>query len=577
MAENMVASYFLDSRGNRVELIDAQAREDIKRLTEEVTGEIRITDWTRGAFNSSTGKPSGTMTTQRIYSDFIECKKGDTITSSGNKYFYVYFYEDETYVYTGDNGAWVQNYTIMEDTTVRILARMAASAEASTSIVITDEMLAEFVVEIKRGNSDPGNSDPGNSDPGNSETKGRIKELPTLALEGDTSGMTKDDAVPLNHTMFGKTGACTCKWQGSSSVRYAKKNYTIKFETGFDGWAEWAKFVNAQRKANGNLSTIPTESRWGEQKKFCTKANWIDASHARNLVNARLWGQIVQDRIAKGEITDNRTIAPNYGAVDGFPIEITINGESIGLYTFNIPKEGWQFAMGDASTEYLIAGEDNGLAACRWKALAELNEEDFGLEYTADGVDVATVRTSLNTAIQAAIDAGADWETTLAPYVDINSVFDYFIFTCCINNYDALSRNILYGTYDGVRWFMSAYDMDATHGFDPYGSRLYTAKTGRTEFAAAKAIHRLAYLMYTYSKSKLVARYKELRNGILSEENVWHEFSQFIVEISARNYDVDRNIWPAMPGTSLANIDQYMNYYRMHTRLLDKEIEAMEQ
>lgn len=559
MAENMIASTFVDEQGNTVELADAQARKDIKRLTEEVTGEIYITDWARGGFNSANGKPSGTLTTQRIHSDYIECKKGDTITSSGNKYFTVYFYEDETLVFTGLTDGWVQKHTIMEDATVRILGRMAASADAATSIVITDEMLEEFVVEIKRGNS---------------ETKGRIKELPTLALEGDTSGMTKDDAVTLNYTMFGKTGTCTCKWQGSSSVRYTKKNYTIKFDTGFDGWTEWVKFVNAQRKANGNLSTIPTESRWGEQKKFCTKANWIDASHARNIVNARLWGQIVQDRIAKGEITDNRTLAPNYGAVDGFPIEITINGESIGLYTFNIPKDGWQFAMGDVNTEYLVAGEDNDLAACRWKALAELNEEDFGLEYTADGVDVATVRTSLNTAIQAAIDAGEDWETTLAPYVDINSVFDYFIFTCCINNYDALSRNILYGTYDGVRWFMSAYDMDATHGFDPYGSRLYTAKTGRTEFAAAKAIHRLAYLMYTYSKDKLAARYKELRSGILSEENVWHEFSQFIVEISARNYDVDRNIWPAMPGTSCANMAQYMEYYRMHCAYLDKEVAA---
>lgn len=531
-----------------------------EKLTEEVSGEIRITDWTRGAFNSNTGKPTETLLNQRLRSDFIACKKGDTITSSGDVYFYVYFYDADTLGFTANNGEWVQTYTLTSDATVRILAKMSSSGADSTGYVITDEMLAEFVIEIKREESG---------------TKEKIEQLPTLALEGDTSAMTKDDSVTLNYTIFGQAGTCTCKWQGSSSVRYAKKNYTINFDTGIDGWAKWAEFVNAQRAANGNFSSIPVESRWGTQTKFCIKANWIDPSHARNVVNARLWGQIVRNRISKGEITDNRTIAPNYGAIDGFPIEITINGESMGLYTFNIPKDGWQFAMGDVATEYIISGEDNSLPACRWKALAELNEEDFGLEYAADGVGLATVKASLNTAIQAAIDAGEEWETTLAPYVDINSVFDYFIFTCCINNYDALSRNILYGTYDGVKWFMSAYDMDATHGCDPYGSSWYTVETGRTEFAAAKAIHRLAYLMYTYSKSKLVARYKELREGILSEENVWHEFSQFIVDISSRNYDVDRKIWSAMPGTALANISQYMNYYRMHCSLLDKEIEAL--
>lgn len=404
-----------------------------------------------------------------------------------------------------------------------------------------------------------------------------IQQLPVLSLTGDTTAMSKDNAVTLNYTLFDASGECTCKWQGSSSQRYAKKNYTIKFDTGLDGWNKWATFINSRNASTGNISRVPTESRWGEQKKFCTKANWVDPSHARNIVCARLWGQVVQNRIAKGEITDNRTAAPNYGAIDGFPIEITINGQSIGLYTFNIPKDGWQFAMGTVNTEYVVSGEDNSNQATRWKALAALDETDFSVEYAADGVDTETVRTSLNTAIQAAIDAGADWETTLAPYVDINSVFDYFIFTCCISNIDAMARNILYGTYDGTKWFMSAYDMDTTFGLDPYGTSWHNIKTDRTQFAEAANMHRLAYLVYTYSKDKLAARYKELRETVLSEANVWHELSQFIVDIPSRNYDIDRNIWATMPGTSCANMAQYMEYYRMHCAYLDKEIAAFNQ
>lgn len=403
--------------------------------------------------------------------------------------------------------------------------------------------------------------------------------LPKLTMTGDVSAMSKDNAVTLAYEIFGQTGECTCKWQGSSSQRYAKKNYTIKLDTAIDVPVKWAEAINAFRISNGIVNDsngvikVTSPSRWGVQKKFCAKANWIDASHARNVVCARLWGQIVASRNLP--TSDKRTQAPNYGAIDGFPIEIIINGVSQGLYTLNIPKDAWQFAMGNGLAEYLVCGEGNANSATQWKTANAVIDDstDYSLEHAPDGVETSTVATSLNAAINAAVNAGADWATTLAPYVDINSVFDYFIFTCCVSNHDALARNILYGTYDGTKWFMSAYDLDTTFGNNPYSTSWFNVKTDRTQFAEAAKIHRLAELMMT-DKSKLAARYKELRATILSEENVWHEFSQFIVDIPSRNYDMDREIWPTIPNTTLSTLSQYMDYYRMHCALLDKEVES---
>ena len=402
-----------------------------------------------------------------------------------------------------------------------------------------------------------------------------LQELPTLYLNGDITGMTKSDAVTLDYSLFGQSGTCSCKWQGSSSQRYVKKNYTIKFDTGFDAWNKWATFQNTLRANNGNSSSVVTTSRWGSQTKYCCKANWIDPSHARNIVCARLWGQIVKNRVTGGDVTDNRKDAPNYGAIDGFPVQIVLNGESLGLYTMNIPKDGWLFNMGEGAAEYVVAGEDNSSAACRWKANAAVDGSDYSVEYAPDGVTEATVAASLNTAISAAINAGADWEAELAPYLDVDSVFDYFIFTCCINNHDALARNILYGTYDGVKWFMSAYDLDTTFGVDPYATTWFDVVNDRNQFAQAAAMHQLAYLMVTYSPAKLKARYQELRAGILSEANVWKEFSNFIVDIPTRDYDIDRNIWPSAPGTATATMAQYLEYFRMHCDYLDNEIAAL--
>ena len=402
-----------------------------------------------------------------------------------------------------------------------------------------------------------------------------LQELPVLYLDGDTTGMSKDTAVTLDYSIFGQTGTCSCKWQGSSSQRYIKKNYTITFDTGFDAWNKWATFVNALRTANGNASSIPTTSRWGTQKKYNMKANWIDPSMARNIVCARLWGQIVKSRVDASAVTDNRKDAPNYGAIDGFPIEIRLNNESLGLFTMNIPKGSWMFDMGEGQAEYVVSGEDNFSQACRWKATATVDGTDYSIEYAPDGVETSTIATSLNTAISAAINAGADWETELASYLDVDSVFDYFIFTCCINNHDALARNILYGTYDGTKWFMSAYDLDTTFGVDPYGTSWFAVVNDRNQFAQAANIHRLAYLMYTYSPAKLKTRYQALRSGVLSNANVWKELSNFIVDIPTRDYEIDRNIWLSVPGTSTANMAQYMDYYKMHTDYLDAEIAAL--
>ena len=83
--------------------------------------------------------------------------------------------------------------------------------------------------------------------------------LPVLYLTGDTTGMSKDNAVSLEYVYGERSGTATVKWQGSSSLSYPKKNYTINFDNAFEA-------------AEG----------WGIQKKYCLKANYIDHSHASN-------------------------------------------------------------------------------------------------------------------------------------------------------------------------------------------------------------------------------------------------------------------------------------------------------
>lgn len=496
------------------------------------------------------------QTSSTVCSCSLHARKGDTITVTpdGTQKYYVYGFDDNGTM-TELQSSWktlATSTTLSEDLTVEVgCANIDGTGLLPANVALDISVESDIATALNQS----------------------MYGVPVLSLEGDISTMSKDNAVTLNYELFGQTGTCTCKWQGSSSLRYPKKNYTIKLDTAMDAWYQWTSYINTLRSANGNISNIPTTSRWGSQTKYCFKANWIDASHARNVVLARIWGQMVADRINGGEVTDARTEAPNYGAIDGFPVEIQINGESVGLYTMNIPKDAWTFAMGEYETEYAISCESNAYSSGKWTALADLDGTDYDVEYAMDGVETNTIKTSLNTAIQAAIDAGSDWETTMANYIDVGSVIDYFIFACMFNLTDAMAHNIIYGTYDGAKWFMSAYDLDTSFGIDPYGSAV-CMNEGRCTFAGAKN-HRLGYLALTHSLDKFKARYTELRAGILSELNVWKELTTFASFISQYNYSLDQKLWPNMPSTVIHNVAQYMDYWRMHVAALDAEIENM--
>lgn len=658
-----------------------------------------------------------------------------------------------------------------------------------------------------------------------------VYNLPILALTGDTSAMTKDNAVTLDYEYGDRSGSCTVKWQGNSSLAYPKKNYTIKFDNAFEAAAGW-----------------------GEQMKYCLKANFIDFSHARNVVSAKLWGQIVKKRsfamadtfdinkcggvynlndelvagtepvdgvitttwtlytqglsylggytfeqgavykigvdvyitdtaetnavyfgfydtdtdtgkyfqsapvntngwqhvemavscvykagrlmvmlergtsmqmknicvTREGEscfelaavtgfidganndmsnyfsISGNRLNAnlssynnrgymvgptfpkgsyklrftvrsngsetvdpelavcygfgkdgtecsgscalsarqsweyievvcenpvddgylyiqplggptasnnnsmqymienitvvasagasdsapstggsslsqlmtlPNGGAIDGFPCIIMLNGKFHGLYTWNIPKDGWMMGMGAGTQEAILCADYSD--ASRFAGPATL-DGDFDLEYVTNEDDTAWVLESVNRMIAAVMDSdGTDLDTTIAQYLDWDSAIDYMIFRNLLNGIDMGGKNYILATYDGTEWFFSAYDMDCVYGLDWDGKKFYSATGG---FNAAHAVDKL---ILTYKKDVLKARYRELRNGVMSDANVAYMFTNFIGQIPMTVYAEDAKTWPSIPNTSANNLSQIVSYYKEKAAQMDVAVESL--
>ena len=384
----------------------------------------------------------------------------------------------------------------------------------------------------------------------------RLEEygLPILYLMGDTYQMTKDTEISLLYKYGERQGTCSMKWQGSSSIRWPKKNYTVKFDTAFEA-----------------------KEGWGEQKKYCLKANYVAASHARNIVGARIWADFVKTRTTANE----RLLAlPNCGAVDGFPIIIVLNGEFHGLYTFNIPKDKWMMGMGEGTSEAIICADATvgGGATC-FQSEANFTS-DFEIEYAPDENNTAWIKTSVNRLINAVRNSdGSDIDTTIAQYLDIDSAIDYILFTVFIQGYDNLHRNYLLSTYDGTKWFFTQYDMDSTFGLTnnaPFSYRTLNVVSG-VSLSQVKVISKLAELLYKHKKDEIKARYHQLRQAEypLGDESPTMKAIQFISEIPQGVYAKDFDKWRGVKYTATNNYTQISEFMRKRLRYMDENIDKI--
>ena len=264
-------------------------------------------------------------------------------------------------------------------------------------------------------------------------------DIPKVFFDGDITDMSKENEKVLAISYRSKTesfdGFVKMKWQGSSSIHFAKKNYTIKLYE--DEALETKKKVDMRG--------------WGKQNKFCLKANFVDITHARNIVSARLWSQIVASRpfLDRAAFMTN---SPNNGAIDGFPIKLYLNGKYEGLYTWNIPKDAWMFAMDEDNPDHCVLcaeqnnNGDNTLAlASEFRAEAKLDESDWSVEVPSAATD--EVKAGFNRLISFVMTAtDEEFKASLGSYANVQSLIDYFCFMIASCANDNAAKNILMAT-----------------------------------------------------------------------------------------------------------------------------------
>jgi hypothetical protein len=291
---------------------------------------------------------------------------------------------------------------------------------------------------------------------------------------------------------------------------------------------------------------------WGEQYKYCMKANWIDRTHARNVVSALLVGQM---QAAYGLLEQ----APNNGAVDGFPVEIYNNGKFHGLYTFNIPKDDWTFAMDGDNPDHIVIGGEGWEDANLFLDLPTYDTWELEVGEESDHTMEAMQR--LFDFVMNSSDE--EFKANFQEYLNLDSALNYYVFADLAWLCDNLGKNILIATYDGMEWYLSLYDLDASWGTSVNGLGLNDYESKLVNMAKNNLFARMEQAF----PEELAQRYFELREDILSNENILAEFEAFRSDIPALTFLKETIRWgngvirrpEELPGSDYTQIADYLN------------------
>lgn len=378
-------------------------------------------------------------------------------------------------------------------------------------------------------------------------------DIPKVFIDGMIP-TTKDD-VFAEMQYISKTESfhafLKIKCQGSSSMSYPKKNFTVK--------------LYSDEARNNELKKVFKDWRH-ESNKYVLKANYIDHSHARNIVCARLWDEVVSSRADYASLPAEMRNSPRNGAIDGFPIKLYTNGTYQGIYTWNIGKDAWMWGMDeDNANHVLLCGEvnNNGEAidtATNFRALWQgENIWHWGVE-VGERTDI--IASSMNALISCVKDTDDNtFKATIGNYLDIQSAIDYWVHQYIICGLDGLAKNMLLATYNGTKWICGAYDMDSTWGLWCNGTSFVPP-----EYRCPEDYQENRSLLWerisTLFAEEIAARYAELRSSVYSYSNLFTHFERFMDVIGLDLYAEDLTIYPSIPSGNANNIQQIRNFIR---------------
>ncbi|MDI9723350.1 CotH kinase family protein [Acinetobacter baumannii] len=393
-------------------------------------------------------------------------------------------------------------------------------------------------------------------------------------LPADKSYKAKGKAeIHIDGQVF--TAYVTLEVQGSSSVYYPKKNYTLGFFSD----------VGLTQSLKVQVGDVPAHDEW------IFKANYVDSSNCRNVGGNNLWEDMVQSRISSngykrevdqyyvGKTGNDALITNAVGHVVGYPCVMYVNDEFYGVGSFNIGKKYFNYNLDRAKPTQIQI--DWGGSQCDLTKMYD-NYTSGAVDYKGDPVFEFKSPKKVTNATLACLSA---WDAFAASsqssftqnantFLNKQNAIDYYLFSDFTLNYDGLGKNFQFVSWNGVQFNFMPYDLDSIFGSNFSGTGTMPAN-GTLDIGDLPQNSRDFWIkLKTAYLSDMKLRYKQLRDAkIFHEDNVYKICMDLASKYPRDLILTEFDKWPDLPSKTYSNVNQIVSWSKQRLAYLDTQYE----
>ncbi|HDU4563806.1 TPA: CotH kinase family protein, partial [Klebsiella pneumoniae subsp. pneumoniae] len=394
----------------------------------------------------------------------------------------------------------------------------------------------------------------------------RPQSLMRIDLKVASIPVTKDDAPVQGTVVISVDGAitsvnCEISVQGNTSAQYGKKNLNIEF-------------FNSDRSDNVKVKlgdVMPLDT-------LTFKANWIDASHCRNIMNYRLWEQIVRSRTSFPQYETDNKFYGLYGAKGvldgskGFPMGyecvLYVNGDFYGIGHLLSGKKRDSYAIDkNTETEILL---DNSEWHDVTKSVAAITAGTIEVKAPKTVTSVTTQKLTNWDSFCTALIGGTT--TDLSTMTDKQNIIDFMLMVQFISANDLLSgnsiKNVQVFSHTGDKWYFMPYDLDTCYGLKWDGTAIVTPASSDDRLSGSfwKAV------ISGYGQDAMNSRYAELRNNnIFTVQNIARLIREIQTMFPSTLFTMEWAKWASIPSIGVTSASQIIEWVEERLEFLDSK------
>lgn len=288
---------------------------------------------------------------------------------------------------------------------------------------------------------------------------------------------------------------------------------------------------------------------------FCLKADYVESSHANNTGVAKFINDCLYDTKTPMQLENENCRT----TINGFPIELYMNGEYLGVYNFNHDRYsyqsyGYDYVKYPNMLVYEINSNSNTSAGAfyRYGANAESSanvseieyyKRDFKLIYgnrTTDSDTYSEIKSLVEWVSVAEYDL---FRETISEHFNKEFLFRYFLNVLFIGAVDSLGKNLKIFTIDGKVWYPQFYDLDTVLGIDNSGYLTIQPDVEIESGSYNTSNSNLWSKVWDYFNTELKEEWAKMRQDRFTLDNLMeYIYNQQIAQIPAKMYNDDAQV-----------------------------------